>query len=148
MGLGVPSVNIAFIEQSITAIQRGERGIIAMILTDAGMDDKSSFTVFDVSDIPEGLSEVNKQQLKFALMGYQTAPRKIIGYCMKTSAGYTDALKWAATQKFNYLVATTAETDEKTQDIVSWIKSQRTNNHMTYKAVLSNTAADCEAIVT
>ena len=92
MGLGVPSVNIAFIEQSITAIQRGERGIIAMILTDAGMDDKSSFTVFDVSDIPEGLSEVNKQQLKFALMGYQTAPRKIIGYCMKTSAGYTDAL--------------------------------------------------------
>ena len=36
MGLGVPSVNIAFIEQSITAIQRGERGIIAMILTDAG----------------------------------------------------------------------------------------------------------------
>ena len=147
MGLGVPSVNIAFIEQSITAIQRGERGIIAMILTDAGMDDKSSFTVFDVSDIPEGLSEVNKQQLKFALMGYQTAPRKIIGYCMKTSAGYTDALKWAATQKFNYLVATTAETDEKTQDIVSWIKSQRTNNHMTYKAVLSNTAADCEAIV-
>lgn len=147
MGLGVPSVNIAFIEQSITAIQRGERGIIAMILTDAGMDDKSSFTVFDVSDIPEGLSEANKQQLKFALMGYQTAPRKIIGYCMKTSAGYTDALKWAATQKFNYLVATTAETDEKTQDIVSWIKSQRTNNHMTYKAVLSNTAADCEAIV-
>ena len=53
MGLGVPSVNIAFIEQSITAIQRGERGISAMFLTDAGMDDKSSITVFEMSDIPE-----------------------------------------------------------------------------------------------
>ena len=147
MGLGVPSINIAFIEQALTAIQRGERGIIAMLLKDTEMEEKSSFTVFDVSDIPENLSEDNKQQLKFALMGYQTAPKKILGYCMKTSDGYKDALKWAATQKFNYLVATTAETDGKTQDIVSWIKSQRTNNHMTYKAVLSNTAADCEAIV-
>ena len=55
MGLGVPSVNIAFIEQSITAIQRGERGIIAMILTDAGMDDKSSFTAVKVC--PDGLSD-------------------------------------------------------------------------------------------
>ena len=147
MGLGAPSINIAFIEQAATAIERGERGIIAMFITDSGAADGTEYTVRSIEDIPTALTEENRKQLEFALMGYQTAPKKILVYVMADDSGYTNALKWAAAQKFDYLVAVTAETDGKSNDIVSWIKTQRNNNHLTYKAVLSNVSADCEGII-
>ena len=35
--MGAPSVNIAFIEKSATVIQRGERGVIAMLLKESAV---------------------------------------------------------------------------------------------------------------
>ena len=75
--MGAPSVNIAFIEKSATAIQRGERGIIAMLLKESAVT-KSDYTVYSVTDIPDALSVANKTAVEQALMGYQTAPRKIL----------------------------------------------------------------------
>ena len=34
MALGLPSVNIVFKQEGITAIERGERGIVALVLKD------------------------------------------------------------------------------------------------------------------
>ena len=34
MALGLPSVNIVFKQEGITAIQRGDRGIVALVLRD------------------------------------------------------------------------------------------------------------------
>ena len=147
--MGAPSVNIAFIEKSATAIQRGERGIIAMLLKESAVS-AADYTVYSVADIPEVLSEANKQAVEQALIGYQTAPKKILLHLITSASvesdGYTDALGYFATQKWDYLVIPTVETDSKTTDVASWIKSQRTAG-MTYKAVLPNSASDNEGIV-
>ena len=149
--MNAPSVNIAFIEQAISAIRRGERGTIAMILKEdtavSGVQ-----TILDVTDIPETLSAAGKLQLRFALMGYQNAPRKVLLKVIAASEGaeetaYNAALTELATYKWDYLVAPTAATDGVASTIASWIKSQRTNNKASYKAVLPNTAADDEAII-
>lgn len=147
--MGAPSVNIAFIEKSATAIQRGERGIIAMLLKESEVE-KADYTVYSVTDIPETLSESNKAAVKQALIGYQTAPKKILLHLITSASvettGYTDALSYFATQKWDYLAIPTVETDSKTTMVASWIKNQRTAG-MTYKAVLPNSVSDSEGIV-
>lgn len=147
--MGAPSINIAFIEKSASAIQRGERGVIAMLLKESS--GPKNYTVYSVADIPEELSDTNKGQLEMALKGYQNAPKKILVYVMESasvaSKGYTDALNYFATQKWDYLVIPSVETDEKTETVASWIKTQRTNNKRTYKAVLPNSPSDCEGII-
>lgn len=147
--MGAPSVNIAFIEKSATAIQRGERGIIAMLLKESAVT-TTDYTIYSVADIPATLSEANKAAIEQALIGYQTAPKKLLVHLITTASventGYTDALAYFATQKWDYLVIPTVETDSKTATVASWIKSQRTAG-MTYKAVLPNSASDSEGIV-
>lgn len=147
--MGAPSVNIAFIEKSTSAIQRGERGTIAMLLMESSVE-VSDYTVYSVADIPKTLSEENKKFVEQALLGYENAPKKILVHLTSIASvavnGYTDALTYFATQKWDYLVIPTVETDGKTATIASWIKSQRTNG-MTYKAVLPNSASDNEGII-
>lgn len=138
-----PSISIAFLEQSSTAVQRGDRGIIAMLLRDSKAAD---YTVYTVTDVPAALSAANQLQLKMALLGYINTPRKILVHVI-TDADYDSALGYFATQKWDYLVVPTAETDGQTATISAWIKNQREKMHRTYKAVLSNTAADNEGVV-
>lgn len=139
--MGAPSVNIAFIEKSATAIQRGERGIIAMLLKESAVT-KADYTVYSVTDIPDTLSTANKTAVEQALMGYQTAPRKILLHVITSASvettGYTDALTYFATQKWDYLVIPSVETDQKAATVASWIKSQRTAG--TYQSGLSFTS--------
>ena len=59
MALGLPSVNIVFKQEGITAIERGERGIVALVLRDTKALGKH--TIYDVSDCPLELSENNKR---------------------------------------------------------------------------------------
>ena len=63
--MGAPSVNIAFIEKSATAIQRGERGTIAMLLKESAVT-TADYVVYSVTDIPSNLSEANKTAVKQA----------------------------------------------------------------------------------
>ena len=141
--MGAPSISIAFIEKAQETILRGERGIVAMILKGSAA---GATEIVTAADIPSTFTEEAQQQVKNCLLGYDTAPKKIIVYTI-TGTDYTDALTYLAGQKWNWLVIPTVETDEKTADIVTWIKNQRDNMHLTYKAVLPNTAADYEGIV-
>jgi hypothetical protein len=144
--MGAPSISIAFIEKAQQTIQRGERGILAMILRDTGAA-AGPYTIITSSDIPAGLSDASVAQVKNALLGYETTPRKVILYVIANVDGYTAALNYLCTQRWNWLVCPTAETDEKTADLVAWIKTQRNDEHLTYKAILPNTAADFEGVV-
>lgn len=147
--MGAPSVNIAFIEKSATAIQRGERGVIAMLLKESAVS-TADYTIYSAADIPATLSEANKASIGQALKGYQTAPKKILVHLITTASaasdGYTAALAYFATQKFDYLVIPTVETDGNTETVASWIKTQRTAGR-TYKAVLPNSASDYEGVI-
>lgn len=143
-----PSVIVTFEEKGITAIRRSERGLLAMILAEAKPLDP--FTVYSVDDIPDsGLSDDNTEQIKLALMGYQTSPKKILVYTVKTAdAGpdYTDVLKELENVRFDWLVIP-GITDTNAATIASWIKSMRTTKDKAVKAVLPNQDADFEGVV-
>lgn len=106
--LGMPSVNIAFVEAGIEAIQRSKRGIVALLLeepqdtitkllkdheiTTSGSGDTAStttvkaisnpFAVYTSDDIPAELSEENKDYITKTLIGYTKAPYRVRVYLM------------------------------------------------------------------
>ena len=65
MALGLPSVNIVFKQEGITAIERGERGIVALVLKDTKA--LGGHTVYDITDCPEELSEEKLNELNLYL---------------------------------------------------------------------------------
>lgn len=155
---GMPSINIVFSELAASAVQRGDRGIIAMILKESSVPATNPVIVTSVADIPAGFSDANKKQLEFALTGYINTPKKIIAYVIPatvipsgetdpvSNTDYTDALNYFKTVKWHWLVVPTVSTDSQTNTIKTFIAGERTNKNLV-KAVLPNTAADSEGIV-
>lgn len=169
--MGMPGIYISFMERAATAVTRGNRGIIAMIIreTPPKDNDKKLVEILSAADIPSMFTEGNQRQIKNALKGYTNAPKKLLVYCLEPGgtggsgemgegaesmeaaegAGtgtYADALKTLETEKFNYLVAPSCETDGQTDTIVSWVEGMRTDGKM-IKAVLPNANANKEFIV-
>ena len=62
VALGLPSISIKFIQEGITAISRGSRGIVAMIIKENKAI--SPATIVDVTDIPADVSADNKRLIK------------------------------------------------------------------------------------
>lgn len=155
--MGAPSIDISFIEKAISAITRGERGIVMLWVKDTlPAPAINPVTVVTESDIPAGLSDVTVEQVKLAMIGYVNAPKKVIVYFMgiaedaeeaAVETGYKKAMKAAETIRFDYLAIPTVETDGKGEDIATWVKTMRTNKKKKIKAVLPNVAADNEGII-
>lgn len=143
--MGMPSISITFTELAASAVQRGERGIIAMILKDA-TEDIAPFVCQSMADIPAGIEDTSKKQIELALMGYINAPSKVICYLVEDANGYSDALAYFKTVKFDYLVAPTVASDNKTALVVDYVKTERANNKL-IKAVLPNTVGNFEGII-
>lgn len=145
--MGMPSVSISFTEKAITAVKRGERGIVALILKDENIPETNPVTCLSSEDVPTTLSESNQEQIKLALMGYINAPKKVIAYVLGADAeDYTEALNMLKTVKFDYLAAPTVSTDNATNDIVSYVKAQRAEDKL-IKAVLPNVSGDHEGVI-
>lgn len=155
--MGAPSIDISFIEKAISAITRGERGIVMLWVKDTlPAPAINPVTVVTESDVPEGLSDVTVEQVKLAMIGYVNAPKKVIVYCMgiaedaeeaEIDTGYQKAMEVAETIRFDYLAIPTVETDGKGEDIASWVKAMRETKKKKIKAVLPNVAADNEGII-
>ena len=134
--MGAPSIDISFIEKGISAVTRGERGIVMLWVKDTlPVLAINPVTVITESDIPEGLSDVTVEQIKLAMIGYTNAPKKVLVYGMgiaedaeepAVDAGYKKAMEASETIRFDYLAIPTVETDGKGEDIASWVKSMRT----------------------
>lgn len=147
---GMPQIIINFRTKGTTAIKRSARGIVAMILHNETKDEIHNYTIRDVSDIPDtGLTDENVDLIKKCLLGtplrilVYTLPNTNVDGATKTQA---NALKVLTNIKWNWLCAPTATTQEQ-NDLASWIKAQRDNKHKTFKAVLSDQAADHEGVV-
>ncbi|MGB9813529.1 MAG: phage tail sheath subtilisin-like domain-containing protein [Thermovenabulum sp.] len=145
--MGLPAINIIFKEVAATAFQRGERGIVALILKDTNVPATNPFTVTTVSDIPTTLSEANKEQIQLALMGYIRPSRKVIVYVLpNTATDYTEAQNYLETVKWDYVAVPGIQAAETTA-FATWIKNLRDTKNKKVKAVLPNTAADHEGII-
>lgn len=155
--MGAPSIDISFIEKAISAIKRGERGVVMLWVKDTlHAVAANPVTVVTESDIPDNLAETTVEQVKLAMIGYTNTPKKVLVYCMgiaddaETEAvdtGYKKAMEAAETVRFDYLAVPTAETDEKTEDIATWVKTMRDVKKKKIKAVLPNTPADNEGVI-
>ena len=175
--LGMPSVNIAFTEAGIEAIERSQRGIVALILEEpaatitellAGYKDgdedipaiENPFTVYTSDDIPEKLTDDNKDYIRKTLLGYQTTPYRVKVYLQPTVAKaegeetdpndsadkFAKTLDMLATDRWDYLAIPTI-TDKQTEAVGTWLKTNRENKFKRSKVVLPNYSGDCEGII-
>ncbi len=143
----MPGLNLDFIEKAATAIKRGDRGIVALILKEENVPETNPVTCQSNDDILKTLSDANKQQIKFALIGYNNMPKRVVAYVLKDDAeDYSEAFKYFKTCKVNYLAVPTVETDGKKDDVVSFVKKERESGNK-IKAVLPNVKADTEGII-
>lgn len=143
--MGLPSINIVFKELAASAIQRGERGIVALLLKDTtGL---GTYEILSATDIPAGISADNKKQIELALMGGANAPLRVIVRVgdSATELDWTAGLAWLETVKFDYLAIPDILPADLTS-ITTWVGAQRANKKLV-KAVLPDHAADKEYIV-
>jgi hypothetical protein len=144
--MGLPSINITFKETASTAIQRGARGIVALILKDT-VPTTSPIFMSSVKDIPTSLTAANREQIQLAFMGYEKPPLKVIAYIEDTTAtDYTAAQTYLETAKWDY-VAVPEIADSEVTTFATWIKSLRDTMDKKVKAVLPNCTADHEGII-
>lgn len=172
--LGMPSVNIAFIEAGIEAIQRSQRGIVALLLeedadtitkllTDHTAADgkttikaiKNPFTVYTTDDIPDEMADDNKDYITKALIGYVKAPYRVKVYLMNkvteesanaSADKFADALKTLVTDRWDYLAIPTIATSQ-CESVATWLKTNRENKGKRSKVVLPGYAADYEGVI-
>ena len=144
MALGLPSVNIVFKQEGMTAIQRGERGIVALVLRDEKALGKH--IVYDISDLPSELSEENRRYVLDALIGNTNAPLRVELFVLNNEEGIEKALNHFEDTQFDYICSPHFTSQENTE-VSTWIKSLRDNDGVMAKAVLGNMKADHEGII-
>jgi hypothetical protein len=132
----MPSINIAFKEKGISAIERSERGIVLLILKEETLPSQTEVNLYTADDIPKELSDSNREQLELTLRGYVNSPKKVIAEIIsKDAEDYTDVLKTIENKRFDYLVIPDIE-ENHIDTIATWIKGMRTNKNKRIKAVL------------
>lgn len=161
--LGMPSINISFIEAGIEAIQRSQRGIVALILEEAqstidalktGDDAREDpIVIYTVDDIPDKLTDSNKDYITKCLLGYKKAPYRVKVYLQATDTEndskadkFADTLKKMATDRWDYLAIPTIK-EAQLENVGTWIKTERDNKYKKVKAVLPGYKGDYEGII-
>ena len=144
MALGLPSVSIVFKQEGMTAIERGERGIVALVLRDTTVTGKH--TVYDISDCPSELSEENRRYVLDALKGNTNAPLRLELFVLNGEDGLEEALNHFEQTQFDY-ICSPVFTSEENEEVSTWIKALRDNDGVMVKAVLASEKADHEGII-
>ncbi len=142
--MGLPSINIEFKTKGVTAIQRSERGIVAIIIEDNTEGGKEIEIFKSVSDIDSTV--FNARNYEYLKLLYDGAPYKVIVVRKDTEVeGYSRELKILESYKWNYLTIPNIMPSNVTM-VGDWIKEQR-SQQKTFKAVLPNYPADSQGII-
>lgn len=141
--IGLPSVIVEFKQKASTAIQRGNTGIVALVLRDE--QELGLHNIKGSYDIPSNLSEANKKYINLTLLGNVTAPSKVVAYVVGEETELNDALDYLETVDFNYLVVPAIKENERTV-VKTFIEKMRNDIKVRVKAVMK-LDADYEGIV-
>ncbi|MED4599871.1 phage tail sheath C-terminal domain-containing protein [Paenibacillus validus] len=143
--MGLPEINITFSGLAVSAIQRSQRGIVALILkddTDTTFERKEYTSVTEID--PLDWTATNKAYIEQAFLG---VPSKVIVERLAVAAlNYNEALTRLSFKKWNYL-AVPGIAGADTTAVATQIKTWRDTDKRTYKAVLPNIVADHEGII-
>lgn len=141
----LPKISIIFQELAGTAIKRGERGIVALILKDSVHNGANVYKT--IEDVPTNLSAANQEQIRLAFKGGVNPPQKVLAYVLPTAAAdYSDAQTYLEGTVWNYLAVPGIGSADATA-MASWVTGLRNNQNLKVKAVLPNTAADHEGVI-
>lgn len=139
--MGLPQIKIAFETLAVSAINRSQNGIVALILKDAKAGSYEFKSLDEVNK--EDFSDVNYDFIKLAFRG--TPNKVVVEVILSNSDSYTSGLTNLVNKKWNYLAIPQIEQGE-CEVIKSWIVDQRRNGKMR-KAILPKFIADHEAII-
>lgn len=139
--MGLPNILIEFKTKASTAIKRGNRGIVAVMV----MDTPSGVHRLELAtDIPTGLTEANKAYVERAFWGGVNPINHLMLIVTDTITNGMAALE---TIKYDYLAAPPDISAEDATTLATAIKAMRDSKGLKVKAVLPNCAADHEGIV-
>lgn len=142
--MGLPEIIVTFKSLSVTAIQRSQRGVVALILK----DDTGIFDTKEYKSISEIVAvDWTPKNLDYIKKTFLGVPSKVIVERLDADAlDYSTALTRLKSKRWNYLaIPSIASADVSA--VGSWIKAERDTNSATYKAVLPNSVSDHEGIV-
>jgi hypothetical protein len=144
MDMGLPEVNIIFSSLAVSAVQRSQRGVVALIFK----DDTGAFTSKEYRAAIEVQSAdwtaANKAFIEQAFSG---GPSKVIVERIPVNAAnYSAALTRLAVKRWNYLAIPGIATADVAA-IATQIKTWRDTNKKTFKAVLPNNTGDHIGII-
>ncbi|MBU3098744.1 phage tail sheath subtilisin-like domain-containing protein [Clostridium sp. DSM 17811] len=143
--MGLPNIFISFKTAGTTAIVRGQRGTVALILKDSVHLGATVLT--DPTDIPTNFSTYNLEQINLAYKGGVQVPKKLIIYVQPVaSTNYTEGEKYLEGTKFDY-VAIPSITSADALLVATWIKNLRDNKDIKSKAVLPIVSGDHEGVI-
>ena len=144
--MGLPDIIIEFSKKAVTAIQTGTLGVVGIILRDS--NNAGAMVLRGVDDIPTGDSAFNDANTAYIERAFLGTPSKVLVYTLGTNAvDYSEAFKYFATQKVNYLVGAPNMTTEEATAMATWVKGIRKNTTRRPVAVLPNTAGDNRAVI-
>lgn len=141
--MGLPNIIIEFIQKASTAIKRGERGVVAVMVIEE-VEHTTVTKIEDVTEIPEGLTAENKAYVAQAFLGGRGPVKYVQLICAKSVA---DGITKLETTKFDYLAAPPTVTAAEVTEISTQIKTMRDHKKLKVKAVLPHAAADHEGII-
>ncbi|QMV43741.1 phage tail sheath subtilisin-like domain-containing protein [Cohnella cholangitidis] len=138
--MGLPEIDISFRSKAVSAIQRSQRGIVALILIDATgtFDTREYKTAADI--LATDWTTANLDYIKQAFLG---TPSKVIVERLDVEDELSVALTRLVGKKWNYLAV---PSEDNNTTLSGWIAAERAKGKI-FKAVLSNTVADAEGVI-
>ena len=118
--MGLPKIDIVFKSLAKSAIEKGSKSTIALVLKDKTIKGKL-VTLESVKDIPKELDEENKEQIELAFKGGYKIPRKVIYYCLNDEEKLEDAMNMLEAEKWDFL-AIPCITKGEVDKVAAWIK--------------------------
>lgn len=141
--MSLPNVMINFKQTGTTAIQRGERGIVVLVLNGEKQEVHELNNTKDAAGIDQ-LTDKQKEYIQLAFMGYIKPPKKVI-IVFRGSEGedYNQAQEVLESLKWDYLAIPEIESGDVASMVV-WM----TGLNKKCKVVLPNaTTADTEKVI-
>ncbi len=162
MSNGMPNINIEFKTTADSAVKRSKGGILAVMVLETfttkskkSAVDEASFsekaitiptilTLTSPQEIPEFLTDENKEYIKRAFIGGQNQIKSVKVIVTDTVA---NGLALVESTTFNYLCGPHNLTVENTSEIADLIKDMRDYKNIKVKAVLPHCPSNHEGII-
>lgn len=140
--LGLPSIEIIFKELGTSAIERGESGIVAMVLEGEDAFTPQVKEIYSALDIEEGIDEKHRELILYCLKGSVKGINKLI---VATAQDTLQGVRALMNYDFNYLVTPYIEAED-CDEIVTVVDQLRADAKMV-KYVAANHNADKSYVI-